>query len=147
MCLGCKTRSTARTEARAHAHDMALARGTVPTIRRWGACYTHDTARRGAWHDARGTARRGARVSAATRQPGAVIRPGPSATTWLGPATIRPGLRAPGRAWGPVGPVLVLVHLAFFSTWFFNSVVFLSHRLDPVHEHCSSQNFSNFFFN
>ena len=142
--------AASRAAQRAHGHDTALAGGTAPTIRRWGACYTHDTARRGAWHGgrhgARGTARRGARVSAATQHPGAAIRPGPSATTWLGPATIRPGLRAPGRAWGPVGPVLVLVHRACFSTWFFDSVVFLSHRLDPVHEHCSSQNFSKFFF-
>ena len=27
----------------------------------------------------------------------------------------------------PAGPVLVLVHLAWFSTWFFDSVFFLSH--------------------
>ena len=134
MCLGCKTRSTARTGARAQAHDTALARGTVPTIRRWGACDTHDTARRGAW------------VSAATWQPGAAIRPRPSATTRSGPAAIRPGLRAPGRAWGLAGLVLVLVPLACFLTWFFDSVVFLRHRLDPVHEHCSSQNFSKIFF-
>ena len=37
----------------------------------------------------------------------------------------------------PAGLVLVLVHLAWFLTWFFDSVVFLSHRLDPVHEHYS----------
>ena len=31
-----------------HAHDTTLAHGTAPTIRRWDACDTHDTARRGA---------------------------------------------------------------------------------------------------
>ena len=42
------------------------------------------------------------------------------------------------RAWVcPARPILVLVHLAWLLTWFFDSVVFLSHRLDPVHEHCS----------
>ena len=40
----------------------------------------------------------------------------------------------------------VLVPPVWFFTWFFDSVVFLSHCLDPVHEHCSSQNFSNFFY-
>ena len=62
--------------------------------------------------------RRGARVSDATRQPGAAIWPGASTTTRPGPATIGPTLRTPGRAWVPAGPVLVLVHLACFSTWF-----------------------------
>ena len=36
-------------------------------------------------------------------------------------------LGAPVHAWVPVGPVLVLVHLAWFSTWFFDSIFFLSH--------------------
>ena len=36
-------------------------------------------------------------------------------------------LGVPVHAWVPTGPVLVLVHLAWFSTWFFDSVFFLSH--------------------
>ena len=36
-------------------------------------------------------------------------------------------LGAPVHSWVPAGPVLVLVHLAWFSTWFFDSVFFLSH--------------------
>ena len=101
----------------------------VGPVLQYSALQGHDTALgRGAWrarHNAQGA----------------------SAMTRLGPATIRPGLRAPGRAWVPAGPVLVLVHLAWFLTWFFDSVVFLSHRLDPVHEHCSSQKISHIFFN
>ena len=62
--------------------------------------------------------------------------------TAVAPMT-RPGMRAPVC---PDGPVFVLVHMAWFSTSFFDSVLFLSHRLDPVHEHCSSQNFSKFFY-
>ena len=38
-------------------------------------------------------------------------------------------------SWGLMQPV-------WFLTWVFDSVVFLSHRLDSVHEHCSLQNFS-----
>ena len=54
-------------------------------------------------------------------------------------------LGAPVHAWVLVGPVLVLVHLAEFSTWFLDSVLFLRHRLDLVHEHCTSQNFLKCF--
>ena len=49
---------------------------------------------------------------------------------------------APGRAcW----VCWVLVHLAWLFELVFDSVIFLSHRLDSVHEHCSSQNFLIFF--
>ena len=44
-----------------------------------------------------------------------------------------------GPSWVLCAPDSVLIQI-------FNSVWFLSHRLDPVNEHCSSQNFSNFFF-
>ena len=35
----------------------------------------------------------------------------------------------------------VLMHPAWFFDLVFDLVMFLSHRLNPVHEHCSSQNF------
>ena len=38
-------------------------------------------------------------------------------------------------SWGLMQPVWLL-------TWVFDSGVFLSHRMDSVHEHCSSRNFS-----
>ena len=44
-------------------------------------------------------------------------------------------LCAPGRAAGPAGCALGAPSL------FFDSVLFLSHRLDKVREHCSSPNF------
>ena len=40
------------------------------------------------------------------------------------PPTTRPRARGLGAQ---AGPVLVLVHLAWFSTWFFDLVFFLSH--------------------
>ena len=77
-------------------------------------------------------------------------RPAPWHDTVGDPATIRrpcARLGASAHLGVPVGRVLVLVHLAWFLTWFFDSVVFMSHRLDPVHEHCSSQKFLENFFN
>ena len=72
----------------------------------------------------------------ATPQPEAAIRPGTPATIWRW-AGHDTDARAPGRAWcagwvnwGLMQPVWVL-------TWAFDSVVFLSRRLDSVHEHCS----------
>ena len=43
------------------------------------------------------------------------------------PTTTRLRARGLCAQAGPAGPVLVLVHLAQFSTWFFDSVFFLSH--------------------
>ena len=42
-------------------------------------------------------------------------------------------------SWGLMQPV-------WFLTWVFDSGVFLSHRMDSVHEHCPSRNFSKIFF-
>ena len=42
------------------------------------------------------------------------------------------------RAWGAqLGQFRCFVHLAWFFDLVFDSVMFLSHRLDPIHEHCS----------
>ena len=48
-----------------------------------------------------------------------------------------------GRAWCTGWASLGLMQPVWVLTWVFDSVVFLSHRLDSVHEHCSLQkNFS-----
>ena len=89
--------------------------GTVPAIRSgWRVASTHDTAARAttrrwgaydtalghrAWravHSAQGRACERCDTAA-----WAAIRSGASATTQPGPATIRPGLRTPWRAWVP----------------------------------------------
>ena len=92
----------------------------------------------------RGWARGGARHEAATRplgpstrQPEAAIRPGSPATIrrWAGhDKDARAHLGAPGALAGPVGGSCSQFG---FLTWAFDSVVFLSRRLDSVHEHCS----------
>ena len=57
-----------------------------------------------------------------------------------GPGHDTAAMRAPGRASGhlgvPAGPAGCLCILWFFELVFY-SVIFLSHRLDPIHEHCS----------
>ena len=103
--------------------QRAGGRASHATIRRWGACDMAalgcDTAG-GLGHDTARPAHETAR----------------RARAWASQC-------APGRAclasW-------VLVHPVWFFDLVFDSVMFLSHRLDPVHEHCSSQNFSKFFF-
>ena len=47
------------------------------------------------------------------------------------------GLGVPGRAWCTDWASLGLMQPVWVLTWIFDSVVFLSHRLDSVHEHCS----------
>ena len=69
----------------------------------------------------------------------------------LGHNTARPGhdRTKPARTWACLGASSASfgAHApGLFFDLVFDSVVFLSHRLDPVHEHCSSQNFSKFFF-
>ena len=63
-------------------------------------------------------------------------RPGATAKT-------RPGVRAPGRAcahlFALAGPGWVLCAPDLVFDPVFYSVLFLSHRLDTVHGHCSSQ--------
>ena len=49
------------------------------------------------------------------------------------------GLGVPGRAWCTCWASLWLMQPVWVLTWVFDSVVFLSHRLDSVHEHCSLQ--------
>ena len=44
-----------------------------------------------------------------------------------------------GRAWCTGWASLGLMQPVWVLTWVFDSVVFLSHRLDSVHEHCSLQ--------
>ena len=46
-------------------------------------------------------------------------------------------LGVPGRAWCAGWANWGLMQPVLFLIWVFNSVVFLSHRLDSVHEHCS----------
>ena len=74
--------------------------------------------------------RRGAREAHGVGARGA--RPG---RTWAR------GLGVPGRAWCTGWASLGLMQPVWVLTWVFDSVVFLSHRLDSVHEHCSVQNF------
>ena len=90
---------------------------------------------------AHGMRLRHGRWGPATRQPEAAIRPGSPATIrrWAGhDMDARARLGAPGVLAGPVGGSC---NQFGFLTWAFNSVVFLSRRLDSVHEHCSLQNF------
>ena len=102
--------------------QRARASASHATIRRWGACDTAalgcDTAG-GLGHDtarpAHDTARR--------------------ARSWARQCAPR---NACWASW-------VLVHPTWFFELVFDSVIFLSLRLDLVHEHCSSQNFLNFF--
>ena len=47
------------------------------------------------------------------------------------------GLGVPGRAWCTGWASLRLMQPVWVLIWVFDSVVFLSHRLDSVHEHCS----------
>ena len=49
------------------------------------------------------------------------------------------GLGVPGRAWCTGWASLRLMQPVWVLIWVFDSVVFLSHRLDSVHEHCSLQ--------
>ena len=94
--------------------------------------YGHACARTSPRHgtSARGTEptirRRGACDT--TRHP--VTRPGATATT-------RPGMRAPVRACVPSWASWVFCAPGSVFNPVFDSVLFPSHRLDPVHEHCS----------
>ena len=66
-------------------------------------------------------------------------RAGGCASVRQGAAGARHGRAWPGRAsWAS----WVLVHPAWFFDLVFDSVMFLSHCLNPVDEHCSSRNFS-----
>ena len=91
---------------------------------------------------ARGAGERAARRGRSERQAGAgrVRR-----TAWA--RGVRgPGM--PGHAWCTGWASLGLMPPVWVLTWVFDSVVFMSHGLDSVHEHCSLQKFfqKNFFF-
>ena len=134
--------------------ETVLARGTVLTIWPWRPASRTDNDTQGA----RGKARRGAGQGAAQRtrervalclrydvgaarhgslrlQYGRAARP----RYGVGLATTRRHAPAPGRAWCAGWASWGLMQPVWFLTWFFDSVVFLSHRLDSVHEHCSLQ--------
>ena len=121
----------------AGAHDTAAC---ALKIRPWRLATHAGQGARGAGQSARGTARRGAH--------GALQHGGWGCDTagGLGHDTARPAHDtagraralacqcAPGRAcWA----CWVLLHPAWFFELVFDSVIFLSHRLDPDHEHCS----------
>ena len=52
------------------------------------------------------------------------------------------GARGLGVAWCAGWASRGLMQPVLFLTWVFDSGVFLSHRMDSVHEHCSSRIFS-----
>ena len=80
-----------------------------------------------------------------TIQPSSQTKTRRNTPCWAGHDTAtRARLGAPGALAVPVW--VFYAHDSVFDL-VFDSVLFLSHRLDPVHEHCSLQNFSKFFLN
>ena len=123
--------------ARTHAHDTASGARQGLRYGRLRAA----TRPLGSQDTAQG---RGAQERVHTPRHGAeapTIRPTPShdtTRTRLRYYRPRAAMRVPGRAsWAS----WVLVHPAWFFDLVFDLVMFLSHRLDPIHEHCSSQIF------
>ena len=82
---------------------------------------------------ARGAGERAAGRGRSARQAGAGRA---RRTAWARGAR---GLGVPGRAWCTGWASLGLMQPVWVLTWVFDSVVFLSHRLDSVHEHCLLQ--------
>ena len=127
------TRPRHGASARHCAHDTAME-----------ACDTHGRMRRGAGQGEQG---RGARRKRHSAQGRAALclrygagaprhgRPWPRHGRAKGHDTAT--VRTPGRAWVPNFASWVLMHLTQFFDLVFDSVLFLSHRLDPDHEHCS----------
>ena len=108
---------------------------TTPTTQRWGRPRQGATRRAGSGHGAHGTARRGASVRTEIWPPG--LRHGqawPATRCYCTPDTAT--LVRPGRGLC-VQAGLWLCTLCTCPV--FDSVLFLSHCLDTVHEHCSSQ--------
>ena len=103
------------------------------------------TCRRAAGGQKRGACGRGARHERQARGLRAATRPRGCCDT----APVRAvhaamhGLGTPGALAGPVGGSCSQFG---FLTWAFDSVVFLSRRLDSVHEHCSYTLFITTFF-
>ena len=83
-----------------------------------------------AWGRAAGAGARGRRAGGRARQASAGRA---RRTAWAR------GLGVPVRAWCTGWASLGLMQPVWVLTWVFDSVVFLSHRLDSVHEHCSLQ--------
>ena len=105
----------------------ALARGTAGALqagKRAGRVLQGARGARG--RERAGRAARAAGVLARGRAERCDTAEGPGHDT-ARPPTTRPRARGLCAQAGPAGPVLVLVHLAQFSTWFFDSVFFLSH--------------------
>ena len=79
-------------------------------------------------------ARQGRAAAGATGARGAHGSKGGRGVRGVRPGRWARGQCAPGRAsWAS----WVVVHPAWFFDLVFDSVMFLSHRLNPVHEHCS----------
>ena len=146
-------------------HDTALGRGAGRAGRaagragragrRWGAQLGAQGAAAGGASERVGRA--GVRVSGRKARQRAdarrrALRQGRSACDMAGwhprydasEATIRPSASGHARAWArQCAPgraswaSWVLVHPAWFFDLVFDLVMFLSHRLNPVHEHCS----------
>ena len=132
--------------ARAHGHDMALA-ALRPRYGAGRAAGPRGELALGA--GARTEAHGACGRDAAIRPLGPATWPAPYHDTAEDPATIlRPCTRlgAPMRTWACLlGQLGAHAPGLFFFDLVFDSVMFLSHRLDPVHKHCSSQKFSKFF--
>ena len=92
------------------------------------------------WRWGAGGSALGVRQGCCDTATGACDTAGPFPRHDRGPGHDTTAMRAPGRASGhlgvPVGPAGCLCILWFFELVFY-SVIFLSHRLDPIHEHCS----------
>ena len=120
--LGCDRANQAMTRQPGVLHsacDTALGRlrhgAGAPVTRRWGAC---DTA-----------------INACDTAGG-------HGQDMAAAPTTRPCAREPGRAYAHLGVLAESAGCAHCAlVQFFDLVLFLSHYLDTVHEHCSSQNF------
>ena len=123
--------------ARAHGHDTTLARAALRP--RYGAGRA-GRAGAGAQAEARGACGRDATIRQLSLRHGQGLSHDTAGSRPRYGHGVRPWARL-GASWASFGArapdsVFDLV---------FDSVLFLSHRLDPVHEHCSSQKFLKFF--
>ena len=110
------------------------ARGRRACLGRAGGMGAGRCGRAGRWNArgrAAGPGARGRRAGGRARQAGAGRA---RRTAWARGAR---GLGVPGRAWCTGWASLGLMQPVWVLTWVFDSVVFLSHRLDSIHEHCS----------
>ena len=102
--------------------------------------------------EARGRGTRGARHEQQARGRASgetaegLLRHGHSCYDTTPVRAVRAAMHGLGVAWCAGWASWGLMQPVWFLTWVFDSGVFLSHRMDSVHEHCSSRNFSNIFF-